>query len=77
MKTTMWLLVRSNPSRKDSIHYNFAEAQALQNHLAKGGYPGRYLGEKTEIHEITVDRESCAISVISSSFTTSLGPNDG
>lgn len=76
MNSKMWLLVRSNPDKKDSIHYSFAEAQALQNHLGRPGH-GRQFGEKTEIHEITVDRELCAVAFIQSSFATSLEPNDG
>lgn len=76
MKTTMWLLVRSNPNKKDSLHYNFAEAQTLQNHLSHPG-PGRANGEQTEIHEITVDRELCDVALVRSSFATQLGMSNG
>lgn len=75
MKTTMWLLVRSNPAKKDSVHYSFSEAQALQSHLARP-WLKRAVGEKTEIHEITVDRELCDVALVRSSFSTQMGPSD-
>lgn len=71
----MWLLVRSNPAKKDSIHYTLRDAQMVQLGLSR---PTTNRGpEKTEIHEITVDRELCAVAFIQTSFATSLEPNNG
>ena len=64
-----WLLVRSNPAKKDSIHYTFPEVAQLQAHLA------RYSSERTEIHELNIDRNVCGISLVSSDFTASMGPD--
>lgn len=76
-KTQMWLLVRSNPAKKDSIHYSFPSAVELQARLAGRPNKSRTEPEKTEIHEITVDREECSVALVQSSFSTQMGPSDG
>ena len=70
-----WLLVRSNPARKDSIHYTFSDAALLQAKLAHGSTKVNPEGERTEIHELVIDRNVCGISVVSSDFTASMGPD--
>ena len=72
-KTGMWLLVRSNPNKKDSIHYNLGEALRLQKQLAHGTLESPY-GERTEIHELLVDRQACSISMVSNSFVSEAIP---
>lgn len=72
-KTGMWLLVRSNPKKKDSIHYNLGEALRLQKRLALGTVDMPF-GERTEIHELFVDRQACSISMVSNSFVSEAIP---
>ena len=70
--TKAWLLVRSNPAKKDSIHYTIEDALRLQMVLALAT-PNRG-PEKTEIHELSIDRDVCGVSFVNTSFTTSVGP---
>lgn len=71
-----WLLVRSNPNKKDSIHYNREEALRLQSQLARGTV-AMPQGERTEIHDLIIDRNVCGVSVVSVDYLVTAEPNHG